>query len=236
MKGGEEAFAPGPDDEYKLSKAQRRVATLIVRGAKNKEIAAELNMSLSTVKTHINNVYDKTKVYSRSGLAALVPDRFYLDGVHVELLTKRQRRIFEMSGYGAVPGQIAHALDIKASTVRSHQEAIRKRLNLNNLTALAHVSAAWRHELEEVAMVTQEAAISHLYTERTNPERDLVRSFVELGYIDRDDAEHSYVMAKLAGQEETMPWLLNPRTEPIVREIVAREVELYPQSNPAGAV
>jgi len=41
---------------------------LILQGKSNKEIANELFISLSTVKTHITNIYNKLKVSSRQEL------------------------------------------------------------------------------------------------------------------------------------------------------------------------
>ena len=40
-----------------LSPRQKEVLSLIVKGKSNKEIMAELNIELSTLKTHINQVY-----------------------------------------------------------------------------------------------------------------------------------------------------------------------------------
>lgn len=51
-----------------LSKQEKNVHTLILEGKSNKEIANELFISLSTVKTHITNIYSKLKVSSRQEL------------------------------------------------------------------------------------------------------------------------------------------------------------------------
>ena len=48
-----------------LTKQEERVAELIVQDKSNKEIATELFISLSTVKTHIRNIYAKTEVSNR---------------------------------------------------------------------------------------------------------------------------------------------------------------------------
>ena len=51
-----------------LSKQEHTVRNLMLQGKTNKEIANELFISLSTVKTHITNIYSKLQVTSRSEL------------------------------------------------------------------------------------------------------------------------------------------------------------------------
>lgn len=51
-----------------LSKQEKNIQGLILQGKSNKEIANELFISLSTVKTHITNIYNKLKVSSRQEL------------------------------------------------------------------------------------------------------------------------------------------------------------------------
>ncbi|WP_106792296.1 response regulator transcription factor [Aquimarina sp. Aq78] len=56
-------LAPTP-----LSKQEKAVKNLIISGKSNKEIANELFISLSTVKTHITNIYSKLNISSRQDL------------------------------------------------------------------------------------------------------------------------------------------------------------------------
>tara|TARA_Y100001001_G_scaffold162729_1_gene189995 strand:+ start:1744 stop:2430 length:687 start_codon:yes stop_codon:yes gene_type:complete len=51
-----------------LSKQETLVRNLILQGKSNKEIATELFISLSTVKTHITNIYSKMNVANRREL------------------------------------------------------------------------------------------------------------------------------------------------------------------------
>ncbi|MGB5821555.1 MAG: LuxR C-terminal-related transcriptional regulator [Saonia sp.] len=51
-----------------LSKQEQNVQNLIIAGKSNKEIANELFISISTVKTHITNIYSKLKVSNRQEL------------------------------------------------------------------------------------------------------------------------------------------------------------------------
>lgn len=54
-----------PQANINLTNQEERVAELIIQDKTNKEIAAELFVSLSTVKTHIRNIYAKLEVSNR---------------------------------------------------------------------------------------------------------------------------------------------------------------------------
>ena len=54
-----------------LTTQERTIMVKISEGKSNKEIATELFISLSTVKTHINNLYKKLEVSSREEIKAL---------------------------------------------------------------------------------------------------------------------------------------------------------------------
>jgi DNA-binding CsgD family transcriptional regulator len=57
-----------------LTPAERRIAELIGRGLRNREIAQALFMSVGTVEAHLTRVYRKLGIRSRSELARLVAD------------------------------------------------------------------------------------------------------------------------------------------------------------------
>lgn len=56
----------------KLTSQEQKIANEILKDKTNKEIAAQLFVSLSTVKTHINNVYKKLNVSSREEIKELL--------------------------------------------------------------------------------------------------------------------------------------------------------------------
>jgi len=61
------AQAPAsPKETDKLSPRETEILDLLSKGYAYKEIAAELNVSYSTVHTHIERIYDKLHVHSRS--------------------------------------------------------------------------------------------------------------------------------------------------------------------------
>ncbi len=53
-----------------LSQRETTIIKFIADGKSNKEIAAELNVELSTVKTHVNNIYTKLNVKGRKDVLA----------------------------------------------------------------------------------------------------------------------------------------------------------------------
>lgn len=57
-----------------LTPAELSVARLVAQGATNREVAAELFISVKTVETHLGRVYAKLGIRSRSGLASMGAD------------------------------------------------------------------------------------------------------------------------------------------------------------------
>ncbi|WP_282081214.1 helix-turn-helix domain-containing protein [Aquimarina algiphila] len=55
----------------KISNREKEVIALIVTGKKNKEISDELFVDISTIKSHINNIYRKTGVKNRKELISV---------------------------------------------------------------------------------------------------------------------------------------------------------------------
>ena len=63
-----------------LTKRERQVLTMIVRGHSNSQIAEALFIELKTVKNHINNIYGKLHLNSRYQAIALAISRRGLEG------------------------------------------------------------------------------------------------------------------------------------------------------------
>ena len=59
-------------EEYNISPREYEVIGLLNKGLNNREIAEKLFISLSTVKTHVHNIYDKTGAKSRYELYHLI--------------------------------------------------------------------------------------------------------------------------------------------------------------------
>jgi DNA-binding CsgD family transcriptional regulator len=67
-----------------LTETEQRVATLAVRGRQNKEIAAELFVSVRTVEAHLSRIYGKLSVRSRAELATSLASKITGDGAKVQ--------------------------------------------------------------------------------------------------------------------------------------------------------
>ncbi len=61
--------------DEELTDAEWRVAEAVARGLSNKEIAAELNLSLRTIEGHISRILDKKSLNNRVELALHVVER-----------------------------------------------------------------------------------------------------------------------------------------------------------------
>lgn len=71
---GEKAEEPEFARDEELTDAEWRVAEAVARGLSNKEIAAELNLSLRTIEGHISRILDKKNLSNRVELALHVAE------------------------------------------------------------------------------------------------------------------------------------------------------------------
>lgn len=62
----------GADNPFALSRAEVRVAHLLLAGAKPKEIAEALKVSIPTVRSHLRNLYAKTETSGQLELVAAI--------------------------------------------------------------------------------------------------------------------------------------------------------------------
>jgi DNA-binding NarL/FixJ family response regulator len=60
-----DARAEGPDPASTLTRRESEVATLVKEGLSNKEIGAELSLSVATVKHHVHNILEKLGLSGR---------------------------------------------------------------------------------------------------------------------------------------------------------------------------
>jgi two-component system nitrate/nitrite response regulator NarP len=66
--------ASPPDGLASLSARERAVVGLVAQGLRNKEIAAELNITEGTVKVYLHRIYEKVGVSNRTELALYARD------------------------------------------------------------------------------------------------------------------------------------------------------------------
>lgn len=79
-----------------LTAKEREIVGMVCEGASNKLIARQLNISLSTVKTHLRNIFAKTEVINRTELVS----RTRMSSVQQSVLfNPRQLRVFSPLSY-----------------------------------------------------------------------------------------------------------------------------------------
>jgi len=59
-----------PHQEMRLSNREREILVMLSKGYSNKEIAAELKLSIATIHSYLKNVYEKMHVHSRTQAVA----------------------------------------------------------------------------------------------------------------------------------------------------------------------
>ncbi len=79
-QGGAGAQAAGSGDRHRLTARERQIVQWLARGASNKVIARELDVSESTVKIHVQNVLKKLNLTSRVQVAVYAVEH----GLYVE--------------------------------------------------------------------------------------------------------------------------------------------------------
>lgn len=72
------------DNPCRLSRAEYRVCSLLARGLNNNALVSELSVTMSTLRTHLRNIYAKTETCSQSELvhALLAPPRHIRTPAH----------------------------------------------------------------------------------------------------------------------------------------------------------
>jgi len=65
---------PRPRRDRELTNAERQVAALVAAGRANREVAAQLFITVATVEAHLTRIYRKLSVRSRTELTRRVAD------------------------------------------------------------------------------------------------------------------------------------------------------------------
>lgn len=72
LVGSDDQEAPITFQDEELTEAENRVALAVSRGLSNKEIAAELEISVRTVENHISHILDKKRFSNRVEIARYI--------------------------------------------------------------------------------------------------------------------------------------------------------------------
>ena len=62
--------SPGRESDLNLTRRENEILQLVSQGYSDKEVAAHLNLAFQTVRSHMNHIFDKLQVRSRTGAAA----------------------------------------------------------------------------------------------------------------------------------------------------------------------
>lgn len=68
---------PNPSNDLYLTSRQKDIVELIIQGLSNIDIAAKLYISTSTVKTHLQHIFERYGVHNRTQLALSVNEKRY---------------------------------------------------------------------------------------------------------------------------------------------------------------
>lgn len=75
--GQVQVYVEAQFDNWGLSKAERQVALLVVKGFSNSEIASYRGITESTVKSHVSAIFRKSGLSSRQQLVSLVVEELF---------------------------------------------------------------------------------------------------------------------------------------------------------------
>jgi DNA-binding NarL/FixJ family response regulator len=138
-----------------LTAREREVMACAGCGMTNPQIASELSMSIHTVKSHFQHVYVKLGIHDRRAAVRHVmgvptlPIRDEAPSFPPSVpLTPRQRQIVALMMVGMTRREVADALFVTLSTVKSHTTAAYKRLGVHFLADAAAVVASFACDVQ----------------------------------------------------------------------------------------
>ena len=118
IKAGAKGYVMKQEGGEKLLVAVRRALSGQIYGSES--VAARLLQNLS-----------QTASKSKSGRS------------HLEMLTDREFEVFQWTGQGMSPREIAESLNLSIKTVEAHRTNIRRKLDIKDATALVRYAVRW---------------------------------------------------------------------------------------------
>jgi DNA-binding CsgD family transcriptional regulator len=201
-----------------LSARKRQVAEMVAAGASRKVVAQTLNITVNTVRTHLNDTYRSLEVFDRSSLAALQPAERKFTREDWDILTKRERQVFAMIGAVLTPTQIAYELGLSVSAIGTHQSNIRRKLGgMEDRVALVHAAVPWHREL--ITLQETAGTVQPLVCELVHEQGIRDRSYLGMLFL----------------MEETGESTLRPQTAWIAQNIIDNELRVSGQVSSGGA-
>jgi two-component system response regulator DegU len=118
-----------------LTKTEIKVLALLGRGNSNKEIAAQLQCSVKTVKNHLNSVFQKLGVSNRTEAVVKGIDLGLISAeASLVALTKTEIKVLALLGRGNSNKEIAATLECSVKTVKNHLNSVFQKLGVGNRT------------------------------------------------------------------------------------------------------
>ena len=140
------AFASTTEDrQMHLTVREVQILNLIVRGLRNRQIAARIHRSIKTVEKHRQNLHAKLSTNEAAGLTRLALTMGLVDAPDSEgqkanskrkPLTPRELEILKMVAQGHCNKSIATELDRSIKTVDHHREHIMRKLGIHGVAGL----------------------------------------------------------------------------------------------------
>lgn len=132
-----------------LTKRQRQIVDLSVKGYTAKDIAVELNSSVSTIRNHRKGIYFKLSVGSTMALMmkyarhkGLKPSTQKLTGY--DHLSPRERQVVQVLLEGNEPQTVAEKLHMSVYTVRNHLKRIYEKLDVLHYQEIVAIALGLR--------------------------------------------------------------------------------------------
>lgn len=133
------------DRQMHLTVREAQILNLIVRGLRNRQIAARIHRSIKTVEKHRQNLHSKLSTNEAAGLTrrALTMGLVHPPGGDSQKpnsrrkpLTPRELEVLKMVAQGHCNKSIASQLDRSIKTVDHHREHIMRKLGIHGVAGL----------------------------------------------------------------------------------------------------
>jgi DNA-binding CsgD family transcriptional regulator len=108
---------------FDLTLRERQVLALLVGGASNKEMARRLSIRSNTVRTHVQNLFQKLQVNTRLEAVTVAIDQDRKENLTVSISGRLLRDVRRYKGQIAISEVVEEALAAKVEEVRDPEKA-----------------------------------------------------------------------------------------------------------------
>jgi DNA-binding CsgD family transcriptional regulator len=138
----------------RLSPREAEILAWVARGKTNREIGTGLFLAAGTVKKHLDNIYRKLSIRTRTEAAVLALGAGWAGAPHIETpvlrdlarnalgLTGREADVLVLAVTGKTNSEIAAILDLAPGTAKRHLENLYRKLEVGTRTEAATLALA----------------------------------------------------------------------------------------------